>query len=186
MADGDLTTLAKVKAWLSIISEGEDVLLSGLITAVSAFIQGPEGIGYQVASQGYTVVKDGHGGVRLVLGSKPPLTAVASLKIGDQEIPPASDTRTAGYRFTDNSLILQGYLFVPGNGNVEVTCTRGWVATPMALEQACIELVAYKYKGRDHIGQASKTLQQGSVAFVTKDMPDEVKTVLQAWKKVVP
>jgi hypothetical protein len=161
----------------------QDPLLARLLSAVSAFIQ--EVIGYQVASQAYDLVVDGHGGDRLAFG-KPPLTAVAHLTINGLEIPLAPDTQAAGYRFTASAIILQGYQFVRGAGNVEISCTRGWAATPPELEQACLELAALRYKERDHIGQEIATMQGQNVTFSTRDMPNSVKTVLNGWKKVAP
>ena len=163
-----------------------DTLLARLITAVSEFIQGPEGIGYQVASQAYALVLDGHGGDVLVLGAKPPLTAVALLSIDDVAILPAASRTAAGYRFSPSAVWVQGYSFTRGRGNVELACTRGWAAVPADLEQAALELIGVRYKERDHIGQDSASMQGQNITFSTRDMPDSVKTVLRAYKKVVP
>jgi len=182
---GDLTGLTEAKEWLSITTDGSDILLDRLISAASAFIQGPEGIGYEVASQAYAEVRDGHGGSRLAFG-RPPLTAVASVKVDGVEIPPAAAVLGAGYRFSAGLIWLNGYLFTRGAGNVEVACTRGWAATPPQLEQACIELVAWRYSERERIGQESKSIQGANVTFSTKDIPADVQRVLQAWKKVAP
>jgi hypothetical protein len=186
MAAGDLTILANVRAWLNLSTDTADAVLSRLISAVSAFIQGPAGIGYQVASQSCALVLDGHGGDVLTLGGKPPLTAVASLVIDGVAIPQAVLVTDAGYRFSPNSVWVQGYLFTRGRGNVALTCTRGWAATPSDLEQAAIELVAIRYKERDHIGQDSASQQGQNVTFSTRDVPADVKRVLDSYKKVVP
>jgi hypothetical protein len=182
---GDLTTPANLKDWLNLTTDGADVLLARLITAVSAFIQGPEGIGYQVASQSYALVLDGHGSDVLVLG-RPPLTAVTSLTIDGTVIPLAATTTASGYRFSSSAVWLQGYAFTRGRGNVALTCTRGYAATPADLEQAALELIALRFKERDHIGQDSASMQGQNVTFSTRDMPASVKTVLQGYKKVVP
>jgi hypothetical protein len=183
---GNLTTLPAVKTWLGVTVDTADTLLTRLISAASAFVQGPEGLGYEVASQAYALVLDGHGGDILVLGAKPPLTAVASLVIDDVAILPAASRTAYGYRFSPSAVWLQGYAFTRGRGNVELACTRGWAATPSDLEQAVIELIAVRYKERDHIGQDSASMQGQNITFSTRDVPASVKTVLQAYKKVVP
>jgi hypothetical protein len=186
MPAGDLTNLTAVREWLGLTTGTADLLLDRLITAVSSFVQGPEGIGYQVASQTYTLVLDGHGGDALVLGGKPPLIAVASLVIDGVAIPRAALITDSGYRFSPSSVWVQGYLFTRGRGNVTLACTRGWAATPADLEQACIELIAVRFKERDHIGQDLASMQGQNITFSTRDMPNSVKTVLQGYKKVVP
>jgi hypothetical protein len=183
---GNLTTLPAVKTWLGVTIDTADALLTRLISAVSECIQGPEGIGYEVASQDYDLVLDGHGGDVLVLGAKPPLTAVASLVIDDVAILPAASRPAAGYRFSPSAVWLQGYAFTRGRGNVALACTRGWGAVPADLEQAALELIGVRFKERDHIGQDSASLQGQNISFSTRDMPDSVKTVLRTYKKVVP
>lgn len=160
-----------------------DPLLARLITAASAFIQNQ--IGYQVASQAYDLVLDGPGGNRLAFG-RPPLTAVASLKINGVAIPLAANMLQPGYRLANNTLVLQGYYFTRGSGNVELSCTRGYASVPPDLEQAAIELLAVRFKERDHIGQVSANMAGQNVTFSAKDMPDSVKTAVKNWKKVVP
>ena len=181
---GDLTLIQTVMEWLGLTVNDDNLLLARLITAASGFIE--TYIGYRVASQTYAEVRDGHGGNRLAFG-KPPLTAVASVKVDGVAIPAAATVAAAGYRFKATLLWLNGYSFNLGTGNVEVACTRGWAETPADLEQACIELVALRYKERDRIGQVSKSLGDGqTVSFWLKDMPDSVRTVLNAYRKVAP
>ncbi|MBM4301646.1 MAG: hypothetical protein FJ121_08965 [Deltaproteobacteria bacterium] len=185
MAAGDLTTLSNLRAWLNLTTDAADTLLARLITAVSAFIQGPEALGYQVPSQNYSLVLNGHGGDVLVLG-RPPLTAVASLVIDGVTILPASTSTAYGYRFSPSAVWLKGYVFTRGRGNVELACTRGYAATPADLEQAALELIGVRFKERDHIGQDAATMSGQNITFSTRDMPASVKTVLQAYKKVAP
>jgi hypothetical protein len=161
-----------------------DTLLARMITAVSRFVE--TWIGYPVASQSYALVLDGHGGDVLALGGKPPLTAVASLVIDGVAIPLAALVTDSGYRFSPSSVWVQGYLFTRGRGNIELACTRGWAATPADLEQAVIEVIAVRFKERDHIGQDSASMQGQNITFSTRDVPADVKRVLDSYKKVVP
>ena len=181
-----LTTLANVKQWLNLSTDTMDALLARLLLAVSAFIQGPEGIGYQVASQDYDLTLDGRGGDVLALGAKPPLTAVSSLVIDGTAIPAAASRTAAGYRFSPSAVWVRGYIFTRGRGNVELACTRGWDATPADLEQAALELIGVRFKERDRIGQDSASMQGQNISFSTRDVPADVQRVLDSYKKVVP
>lgn len=111
---------------------------------------------------------------------------MASLVIDGVAIPLAPTSTDSGYRFSPSALWLRGYAFTRGRGNIEVACTRGWAATPADLEQAVIELIAVRFKERDHIGQDAASQQGQNITFSTRDMPASVKTVLQGYKKVVP
>ncbi len=182
MAAGDLTTLANVKTWFSppLTTTGDDALLIRLITAASQFIQ--SWLGRQIASQSYAEMRDGAGGRKLVFANAP-VTAVTSLSVDGIAIPPASGPSAAGFVFSATTLYLQSYLFSPGCQNVAVAYTAGYAVTPPELEQACIELVALRYKERDRIGQVSKNLSGEVVSFTQKDMPADVQTVLQQYKR---
>src|SRR5690348_1221403 len=174
MAAGDLTTLANVKAWFSppLATTTDDTLLTRLISAASQYIQ--SWLGRQIASQNYTETRDGAGGRKLVLGNAP-VTAVATLSIDGIAIPLASGPSAAGYLFSATTIYLQSYLFTPGYQNVAVAYTAGYAVTPPELEQACIELVALRYKERDRIGQISKNLSGETISFTQKDVPADVQ-----------
>jgi hypothetical protein len=75
------------------------------------------------------------------------------------------------------------YVFSRGFQNVVVGYTAGYAATPPEIEQACIELVALRYKERDRIGQASKNLAGEVVSFAQKDMPADVQTMLAQYRR---
>jgi hypothetical protein len=186
MAAGDLTTLANVKAWLSppLTTTTDDALLTRLVTAASQFIQ--SWLNRAIASQAYTETRNGYGATRLFLRNRP-VTAIASLAVGGVAIPPcASAASGAGYLFDDSSVYLVGYAFTRGFQNVTVAYTAGYAVTPPEIEQACIELVALRYKERDRIGHVSKSLAGETVSFTQKDMPADVQTVLDQYRNLVP
>lgn len=58
-----------------------------------------------------------------------------------------------------------------------------WV--PFDLEQACIELISWRYEERQHIGQSSKSLQGANVTYSVQDLPPDVKTILDRYRRVV-
>jgi len=160
-----------------------DALLARLITAVSGFIE--RYLDRQIASQAYAETRNGHGGTILVFANRP-VTAVTGVTVDGVAIPAAADFSSPGYRFTISALILNGYCFTRGAGNVELAYTAGWAETPPDLEQACLELIAVRFKERDHIGQESASMQGQNVTFSTRDLPASVKAALQGYKKVAP
>jgi uncharacterized phiE125 gp8 family phage protein len=183
MATGDLTTLANAKAWLGIANTNEDTLLTRLVTAASQFIQ--TWLNRDLLSQSYSEIRDGHGGPTLVFRDYP-VTAVSSVQVDGYSIPLAGSVLEYGYWFSPTVVTLRGYLFNRGIANVVLSYQAGFSSTPPEIEQACLELVGVKYRERDRIGHASKSLAGEVVAFIVKDMPDSVRSVLNNYKKVIP
>ena len=182
MAAGDLTTLDNVKNWLSppLTTSGDDALLTRLITAASQFIE--TWLNRAIASQAYVETRDGNGGNRLVTAHSP-ITGVTSLTIDGEAIPIAPTPLAAGYIFSPTAIYLQGRRFTPGFQNVVLSYTAGYASTPPEIEQACIELVVLRYKERDRIGQVSKNLAGEVVAFTQKDMPADVQTLIDQYRR---
>lgn len=186
MAAGDLTTLANVKAYLSppLTTSTDDALLSRLITAASQFIQ--SWLNRAIATASYTDTRNGTGGMRLFLRNRP-VTAIASVTIDGVAIPASSPPPLgAGYLFDDSSVYLIGRAFTKGLQNVVVQYSAGYATTPPEIEQACIGLVALRYKERDRIGQVSKNLAGETVSFQQKDMPADIATLLDQYRNLVP
>jgi hypothetical protein len=182
MAAGDLTTLANVKSWLSppLTTTSDDALLTRLVTAASQFIQ--TWLNRQIASASYAETRDGNGG-RMLVFANAPVTAVASLTIDGIAVGAAPNPFAPGYVFSTSTLYLQGFRFIRGFQNIVLSYTAGFAATPPEIEQACIELVALRYRERDRIGQVSKTLAGEVVAFTQKDMPADVATILAQYQR---
>jgi len=190
VAFGDLTTLADVRAWLQTGSNAfpdtDDALLTRLITAASQFIQ--TWLNRQIAQSDWVEIRDGTGGRRLAFANYP-VAAVLSLTVDGLVIPsaPLDGGFGAGYVFTPTELALRGYVFTPRVQNVVVTYTAGYVVTPPEIAQACIELVAQRYKERTRIGEVSKALGGGeTVTFSQQDMSADVKTLLAQYRAVAP
>ena len=189
MASGDLTTLADVKAWLqtgqNAFPTTDDALLTRLITAVSQYIQ--EWLNRRLAMTDYTELRDGTGGQTLQFGCFP-VTAVASLTIDGQPVPPrAPSSRAAGYSFSSTQLSVCGYEFNRGSQNVAIAYTAGYPSTPPEIAQACIELVSVRYRERTRIGEVSRSLGGGeTVSYSQKGLTDGVKILLQQYRLVAP
>lgn len=186
MAAGDLTTLDNVKGWLGLTNPSQtddDALLSRLITAISQFVQND--CGRQFSLQDYSEQRDGTGGRRLSLANYP-ISAVTCLSIDGQLVPPGDATRTPGFFFRPTELLLNGYIFHRGLGNVSVAYTAGYETVPADLEQACIEQIAFRYREISRIGIASKVMAGETTAFVIKDLLPWAARALGNFRRVVP
>ena len=181
----DLTTLANLKLWLNISpgTTGDDAQLQRLLTAVSVGIQA--WLNRSLPTATYSETKNGNGRAAIMVMNYP-VTAVASVTIDGVAIPTRTSVTASGYSFDSDMIYLDGYTFNRGNQNVALTYTAGYVTIPLDLEQAAIELMAMRYKERDRIGHASLSVGGETTAFITKDMPDSVKTVLMNYRRVVP
>lgn len=181
MAAGDLTTLVSVEQFLSLPSgNSEEALLSALITAVSVGFAGY--IGRQVLSQAFTERRDGKGTIAMPF-KNPPATAVASVTIGVDLIPAGDAARTPGYYFSDTMLMLNGYRFCRGLGNVMLVYTGGFASVPSDLQEACNEQVALRYKERAHFDKSSEAIAGQTTAFVMKDMKPSTQAVLERYRR---
>lgn len=188
VAFGDLTTLADVKAWLqtgqSTFPITDDALLTRLITAASQYIQ--TWLNRKIALADYVETRDGTGGQTLQFGCFP-VAAVLSLAIDEQTIPLSTTTCAAGYSFSATQLAVRGYTFNRGVQNVVVAYTAGYATTPLDIAQACIELVALRYRERTRIGEVSRSLGGAeTVSYSQKDMSDGTRTLLQQYRLVAP
>jgi hypothetical protein len=190
MAFGDLTTLDDVKAWLQTGQDPypatDDALLARLITGASQFVQ--SWLQRQIALSDWQEVRDGTGGQHLAFANFP-VTAVLSLSIDGLQIPPSPSDGGygAGYVFSPTELALRGYVFTRRAQNVIVSYTAGFAATPLDIAQACIELVALRYRERTRIGEVSRALGGGeTVTYSQQDMTDDVKLLLAQYRVQAP
>lgn len=182
MAQGDLTTLADVKAWMGITVTDQDAVLTRLISAASNYIQ--SWLNRDLLAADYTERFNGTGTASLMLPNYPVLS-VTSVKINGLTIPAGSDSAD-GYFFDSDGLYLRGYRFERGVSNVLVSYRGGFETIPAELAQATIELVSLRHKERDRIGIVSKGLAGETITYSQRDFTASVKTVLTQFKRVTP
>ena len=183
MAANDLTNLADVKGWLNINDTNSDTLLTRLITAASQFMQ--TWMNRTIAEAAYTETRNGVYSDRIAVANFP-LVSVSSVTVDGQAILPSPDGIQAGYVFDQRFIYqLQGK-FTRGTQNVQLAYTAGYVVVPFELEQACIELVSWRYREKDRIGMSSKGLAGETTTFSLKDIPPTTLAMLNNYKKVIP
>lgn len=183
MAFGDLTKLDAVATWLNVTSDAEKVILSQLITAYSTWIQ--SWLSRNIPEQDYSDSFDGTGSNRLLMPQWP-ITDVASVAVNGVSIPKASSVTESGYRWSDTAIILNGYKFARGDANVEITYTAGYSPIPADLARTCVDMVAIHYREKDRVGVASKSLAGETISYSLVDMPQQVKTILNQYRKTCP
>lgn len=188
MAAGDLTTAAKVKAWIGKADAGADTVLADLVTEASSAIA--KYCGRAFISQAFSEIRDGSGGTELFLRNNP-ASAISSLTVDAVPILAQPADGQPGYFLVNSELLcLSGYRFTRGRKNVRVSGTGGYSAIPADVAQACIELVAAAYQrgGRGGPELQVKSLAVGGEAltFRIEDLPTSIKGRLQRHRQVVP
>jgi hypothetical protein len=81
-------------------------------------------------------------------------------------------------------LYLRGGVFPRGVQNVAISYTAGLASVPVDVAQACVEIVATKYKRRTNIEVSAKTLNGETISFTQADMPASAKTALDNYRRV--
>lgn len=112
------------------------------------------------------------------------MISISSLSIDGVSIP-ESVNGTPGYVYDDFSIRLIGYTFTRGVMNVSLSYQAGFPTVPTEIEQACIELVAMRYKEREHIGQTSSAMGGQTVTYSQYDLNDVIKATLTQYRKVL-
>lgn len=153
----DLTTLDNAKAYLGLDAgqSADDALLSRLISAASKFLT--KQIDRTLASTAYTMTFDGDGDAWVLLREYP-VVSVASVTVDGVTVPQRTTVTGEGWLLDGDRVRLVGYTFARGVQNCTIAYTAGYSTTPEDVEQAVIELVAYRYKSKDRTGIMSKTL----------------------------
>jgi hypothetical protein len=177
----DLTTVAAVQAYVP-TAASDAGLLETLVTAESALIQSY--LGYNIASQSWTEIRDGNGRDRLIMRNRP-VSAVTSVVVDGNTIPQSAGWPAPGWSFDEAYIYLRGHEFRKGRGNVTLSYTAGYASVPADLAQAATELVAYRYGSRLKAGMGivSDTGMQQTVAYSQRDMPASVMTALEPYRR---
>lgn len=183
MSLADLTTLDDFKAYAKVNATTDDALLRSMITAYSAAAR--SFMNRDITTASYSITRDGRG-TQMLLLPQFPITAVSSVIVDGMPISAQTAFGLPGYRFTDTAIILDGFRFTRGFGNVQVSFTAGYAVVPADIAEAVNEWVALRYKERDRIGHVSKSLEGQTVAFITKDMPDSVRRALNQRLSIAP
>jgi uncharacterized phiE125 gp8 family phage protein len=180
----DLCTVADVESFLSLTAGQDTVLLQKLITNASAFIDSYTN--RNLISTAYTEYRNGQDTDRMMTKDWP-ITAIASVYIDDVAVPLSTANAKSGYVFDEKWVYLRGdYEFNRGVQNVKITYTAGYITAniPKELSQACVEIVATKYKRRLDLHISSKVLDGQQINFTMTDVPASTKETLNNYSRV--
>lgn len=174
-------SVTQVKDYLGLRSGDDDNLLSRLCLAATDWMQ--TYLNRDIASVAYaSELRDGTGTQSLMLANSP-ITAVSSVFINGTALDPSK------FIF-DNYLLIRtdGSVFTRGLRNISVSYTAGFIVVPDDIVQACVELVAWRYKEKERVGQSTVSFASSgqNVTYQTSDVPADVKTTLNNYRKVVP
>lgn len=181
-SDSDLTTTAKVKSYLEITDTSYDDEFDKIVSRASKFIQSQTH--RQLVETTYEETIDGEGVKELYL-SEYPVISVSSIVVDDTTVyDGSSQDGNDYYIYNDSGLIIRDIAWEEDYQNIVVTYDAGYATIPGDLEQACIELVAFKYHNKDYIGLKSHNLGGESVTFDMKNIPSEIADTIYSYKKV--
>lgn len=184
MATGDLTTLAKVRAHLGMDATfvTDDTLIGTLITAASAWLKKQLG-DRDICSATYTEDFSGDGGT-MIMPAQYPVTAVSALTIDGEAIAARLTWDGDGYVIVGGiSIQLVGYTTSFGISNITLAYTAGYTTVPTDIDQAVIDLVAWRYRERNRIGQVSSSVGGELVTFSQFAAPMSVKNVIDVHRR---
>jgi len=181
MATGDLTTLDQVKEYLRLPESDHDVLLARLITAASEWFRSQTD--RKILASACTETWSGDGGTVRYLPEYP-VTAIASLTVDGSAI--AARTTGNGYVLDQDTgrVSLVGYTFTKGSLNCTATYTGGFAVAPPDVVQAVLEMVALRFKDRDHIGQSSAVLNGESHVFLGGGNLPHIQSVVDSYRRL--
>jgi hypothetical protein len=184
---GDLATFADVQDWLLTtptqgLPPDEFPLIQRLITNASGFIH--SWLNRFIPLADYEDIRDGTNGQELMFGNFP-VRSVSSVTIDNIDVPPCATTITPGYSFEEVRLVLRAYRFSRGLQNVVIRYTAGYAPIPGEINQACIELVAQRYRERSRVGVKQETIVGvDSYTYNNPDLLPSIATSLQQYRKV--
>jgi len=177
----DLTTLANVKEYLDIESDDNtlDSLIGRLITASSRQIETYCNRVFEI--QNYTENYDGNASDILFLNHTP-IVSVSSLSIDGNGVDPGE------FKVYDDYARLASGLFTPGQLNVAVQYAAGYydpqsASPPPEIEDACIQLAAFKFNLRGAEGLDEKRVSQTSESFAGVAIPLSVAIILDKYRR---
>ncbi len=189
MPAGDLTTFANLSGYKAIGSSSQETdFANRLISGASNYFRQRTGRDIQAPPATYTAEKHSGDGNFRIHTKEYPVTEMLSgaVVIDGQTILPAVNPGDQGWVLVDASIgqiELVGHLFDVGVGNVSLTYKAGFASIPPDIEEAVIELAAWKYQERDRLGQTARTTDGMVVQFTTAAESIGVKQVIDNYRR---
>lgn len=162
-----LTTLQRVKRYLKqdVAYTDDDALLTDLLNAVSEEFRQFASQDFDMAQ--YTETYPGSGN-RYLLLSQAPIRSVLSCSVAGS--PLTGDGSFTGYALTAGALFRNAG-WPCGAANVQVVYVAGYEDVPEDIQQACVQVVALRYKLKESEGLQSRGKGEAVDTFDRKDIP---------------
>jgi hypothetical protein len=175
-----LAPVADVKAFLSLkANHPDDALIARLTVAASSWFESQTGRSFASASSGETFVGNGS---RYYAPKHFPVSTVSGFLVNGIAIPEAVAETDSGYRVLNDVIVLSSdYRFTDGL-ICSVSYTAGPETVPADVTQAVIEIAAERYKYMGRVGELSKSTANGSVSFVSFQIPAFVQSVIDTYR----
>lgn len=180
----DLTTLEKVKSFLTIEDTDDDTSLQRILTAVSRYVE--TYCDRLFISQSFTEYHNGNGENGLVLRQYP-VTAVSAVYDDTSRLYPASTLIPASEYvwWEDGRLELdENNCFSSGRKNIKVTYTAGWAqaSIPEDIQLAVWRICQFIYK--DSKTSIAGPEQLDVAGMILKFRNSEVREILDRYRKI--
>ena len=131
----------------------------------------------------YTEYQDGAGSKYLFVNNVPIISVTSIHDDADWEWTVDELIDDTIYRILDSKyIVLKDDLFTSGDQNIKIVYSAGYATIPGDLEQVCIEEVVRKYKHRRDIDIQSKTLEDGTAQYVSKNLMQSSRIVLNKYR----
>ena len=180
----DLTTTLAVKTYLGIDPgyTADDTLLAALVTSASDYISTATGRLFGATSKVDTFDGDGSA---THLCKYWPVASVTTLVVDGSAITARATVTGNGFVLDGDYVRLCGYTYTVGVQNCVLTYSAG-VTIPTDIAQAAIELAAYRYKSKDRISIANKSIPSGeAVSFVGYQASiASVEAVIESYRRL--
>jgi hypothetical protein len=182
----ELVPLDRLKTYLEIAATdtGQDVLLQDLNKRLSAWVE--QYCDRRFAKATYTEQQDGDG-TDVVVVTHWPMISVASL-YDDPDRVFGAGTLIAPADYViykdEGRIQLDGLTFSRGLQNVKVTYDAGYAEIPPDLQQAVCELIADRFRHKEHQGLRSLSIGAYSVGFTEAELPEEVRAILDSYRRI--
>ena len=186
MATNDMAALADIKSYLNIADDLSDGLLALLITAMSTLVQNFCDDPFLQAS--YDWITNGWGSQAMPIPYGPVQT-ITSVTVDGHQVPQRPRPGACGWIYDPDGqqVLLSGFQFCPGVGNVEIYYTAGYAdqaALPMDLQFAIWKLVGLKFKEPGHLDKTSETNRGATtVAYLRAWAPEDVVQLLARYQR---
>jgi len=193
-----LTTLAKLKAFLSIGHTTSDTLLEDCIDRTTAIFEEYTRRNLKARDYHYdsddgdydadNAILDGTGTDTVNLPQYPAVS-LTTLRVNTTAITERDTILSVGWVLDkQNGIVtLVGYIFTKGVKNIELAYNAGFATIPEDLEQAAIEQAAWMFKqsapGGNMLGVQAKNLADGSITYTARHLLPGVKDTLEVYKK---